>query len=245
MSDKYPRLLTREERLALVPEPIREVRESFEHVASQVSVNWSWYNEKQGVVQWRFRNTDSKEHSVTLLRNGYYFAGAFWPVYYANSDGRGASATNPGDNFGTDFLAGSQQISALKDLGAQKNNPPLGLITFGNTSAGDVSKANSQVLFVFTLSAGETWSMLEGGFSSAMTPSKIALYELSPVEGSKFCIGYDQKRVTDWDNQTGTSLQGYEPNPSTIYTWLLSAENDAPFDELRYVDSYSNGECVK
>lgn len=46
------------------------------HIASSVTVNWSWYDQSQGVVQWTFQNGDKKVHSVILLRNGYYFGGA-------------------------------------------------------------------------------------------------------------------------------------------------------------------------
>lgn len=243
MDENHPRFMTQGERANVIPDLVREVRKSVLHVASNVNVNWSWYNENQGVVQWMFKNSDSKRHSVILLRNGYYFAGAFWPVYYANSSGRGASATNPSDNFGTDFLDGKGGISPLVDKGVANNNPPLGLITFGNSNPMDVTRSNSQVLFVFTLEAGESWSMLEGGFSPSMTPTEITLYEVTPVTGSDFCIGYDEKRVTDWDNQTKTSLKGYSPDPTTFDTWLLSAENGAPFDELPYTDTYSDGNC--
>lgn len=242
MVESHSRHLTDNEKQAITPDPIREVQFKHTHAATNVSVSWSWYNEKQGTVEWTFRNSDTKEHSVMLLRNGYYFAGAFWPVYYANSNGRGASAANPRDNFGTNFLDGRAQISPLVDKGVTGNNPPLALITFGNSKPTDVSKANSQVLFVFTLSAGQTWSMLEGGFSPSMTPSNITLHELSPVSHGNFCIGYDQKRVADWDNQTSTSLKGYSPDPSSIDTWLMEAVS-APFDELPYTDSYSDGKC--
>lgn len=244
MAESHSRLLTEGEKQAITPEPVREVRFRMTHEAINVSVSWSWYNEKQGTVEWTFRNADTKEHSVLLLRNGYYFAGAFWPVYYANSDGRGASASNPNDNFGTNFLNGNSQIAPLVDHGVAHNNPPLGLISFDNSDPAKVSASNSQVLFVFTLSPGQTWSMLEGGFSASMTPSNISLHELSSITHGDFCIGYDSQRVTDWDNQTHTTLQGYSPDPSTIDTWLMGTGTDATFLELPYKDSYSDGKCT-
>ncbi len=243
MVDKYSKLLTEGEKQEITPEPFREVVFRHTHVSSKVSVGWAWYNQGKGTVEWSFKNSDTKEHSVVLLRNGYYFAGAFWPVYYENSDGRGASATNPSDNFGTDFLNPNNHIAPLGDKGVAHNNPPLGLITFGNSDPKSLSSSNSQVLFVFTLKAGESWSMLEGGFSASMTPSNISLHELAPLTEGSFCIGYDPKRVSDWDNQTNTSLKGYSPNPSTVATWLLEAEKGAPFLELPYKDKYSDGKC--
>ena len=97
--------------------------------------------------------------------------------------------------------------------------------------------------FVFTIAAGSSWSILEGGFSQAMTPSGFSLYEVNLVKSGPFCIGYDQQRVVDWDLQTKTDLQGYSPNPSTFDTVEVLAEADAPFDVLPFNDSYADGEC--
>src|SRR5579875_2496846 len=46
------------------------------HVAANVTVSWAWYDQANGVVVWKFQNSDTKQHSVVLLRNGYYFGGA-------------------------------------------------------------------------------------------------------------------------------------------------------------------------
>lgn len=243
MAGYIDRLLTDNEKgRILAPEHVK-VEGSAAHAASGVTVDWSWYNESSGTVLWTFRNGDSKQHSMLLLRNGYYFAGAFWPVYYANSGGRGASAGNPGENFGTNFLPPGSRVAPLPDRGVKKNNPPIGLVTFSNSDPKKVNASNSQVLFIFTLSPGEKWAMVEGGFSAQMTPANISLHEVAPEMEGDFCIGYDQKRVTDWDKQTGTSLGGYSPDPSTIKTWLLSAEAGTPFLELHFKDRYAYGSC--
>ncbi|MEM0155831.1 MAG: hypothetical protein QW597_04425 [Thermoplasmataceae archaeon] len=243
MNNARPVLPTRGERHLVTPDAIREVRFRYTHVASNVSLNWSWYNEKQGLVQWSFHNMDTRVHSVILLRNLYYFGGAFWPVYYANSNGRGDSASNPADNFGTDFLGGTAPVPFLVNNGVTENDPPLALVKFSSAGNETASENNSQVIFVFTLGPGETWSMIEGGFSANMIPSGISIYEVTEASSGFFCIGYDGKRVTDWDNQTGTKLQGYSPNPSSFNTWMMAAEPGAPFDELPYTDSYSKGKC--
>jgi len=237
-----PRGLTLGEKQTLKPS-YSSLKQILVHVSSKVSVNWRWYDQANGVVEWSFDNADTAAHSVILLRNGYFFGGAYWPVYYANSNGRGASATNPNDNFGVDFLDGSKEITPLVDSGVLNNAPPLGLVTFNNSDPTKINISNSTVCFIFTLAAGESWSMLEGGFSSSMTPSGISVYEVTPLYGGNLCIGYDQQRVIDWDLQTQTSLQGYTPNPSTFNTWLLSVESDAPFDVLPYKDQYSYGQC--
>jgi hypothetical protein len=243
MNNAHPVFPTKGERHNAAPDAIREVKFRYTHVASNVSVNWSWYSEKQGLVQWSFRNGDTKVHSVILLRNSYYFGGAFWPVYYANSDGRGESASTPADNFGTGFLDGTKPVPVLVDSGVTENDPPLALVKFSSAGTNKVSGKNSQVIFVFTLGPGESWSMLEGGFSANMTPSGISLYEVTEASSGFFCIGYDGRRVTDWDSQTGTTLQGYSPNPGSFNIWMMEAGSDAPFDELPYADSYSAGKC--
>ena len=53
-----------------------------------------------------------------------------------------------------------------------------------------------------------------------MSDSKISTITsklLSNVSGTdEFCIKYAESQVTDWDTQTGTSLSGYSPNPSSF-----------------------------
>ena len=238
-----PRFLTPEERAryraATRPSP-RILKQLATHLSSKVSVAWSWYDQSNGIVEWTFTNGDSAQHSVVLLRNGYYFAGAFWPVYYANSSGRGASATNPADDFGVDWATA---LTPLVDRGVADNAPPIAIVDFGS--------GRRQVYFVFTLAPGESWSILEGGFSTAMTPSGISLYEVvqqavpSPQQNpGPECVGYDPQRVTDWDLQTGTGLQGYSPNPSTFTVVLAGVESDAPYDVLPFNDSIVDGPCA-
>lgn len=226
------RLLTRSEIDELTPSPF-VVRERLAHASSRVSVAWSWYDEAKGVVEWSFANEGTSQHSVILLRNGYYFAGAFWPVYWANSGGRGASAANQSDNFGTEWATA---IAPLVDNGVRGNSPPICLADFGGRK--------KTVVFLFTLAPGETWSMVEGGFSASMTPSGISLHEAALESSGDFCIGYDPRRVTDWDQQTGTSLRGYSPDPSTFNTVEIRVEGGAPFDTLPYDDpAPANGPC--
>ena len=116
------------------------------------------------------------------------------------------------------------------------NSAPLCLADFGS--------GRRTVCFLFSLAPGEKWSMLEGGFSASMTPSGISLYEVSLEKSGWFCIGYDQRRATDWDSQTGTTLQGYSPNPSTFALAEVLVESGAPYDVLPYADSYTDGSCA-
>ena len=126
-------------------------------------------------------------------------------------------------------------IAPLQDNGVANNSPPLALADFGG--------GKRTVLFLFTLAPGQTWSMLEGGFSQSMTPSGISVYEATLEQAGQFCIGYDKQRAIDWDVQTQTTMQGYSPNPATFVTVEVRVEPDAPFDVLPYTDSYANGPC--
>lgn len=77
-----------------------------------------------------------------------------------------------------------------------------------------------------------------------MTPSRVSLYGVSLEKLGEFCIGYDKARVTDWDTQTGTTFQGYSPNPSTFTLAEAQVESGAPYDVLPFTDSYTDGPCA-
>ena len=51
-------------------------------------------------------------------------------------------------------------------------------------------------------------------------------------------------RVTDWDNQTGTTNRGYSPNPSTFFTYAFTPEPATPENTLGFNDSIGSGSCV-
>ena len=71
-----PRSLTLGERQRLRPLP-SAVKLVLTHVSTKVSVSWNWYDmANNGVVSWNFANADTALHSVILLRNSYFFAGA-------------------------------------------------------------------------------------------------------------------------------------------------------------------------
>lgn len=186
-----------------------------------VNISWSWYNEGQGLVQWTFTNNSSNQVSVILLRNGYYFGNAFWPVYLANPE------------FGTNWAT---QLTPLVDQGVTNNSPPTGIIQFTNIN-------ERIVAFIFTLGPNQTWSMLEGGFSSTFPPSNPSLYEVQLLNSGPYCVGYDQEQVTEWDLQTSTNYQGYAPNPNSFNTVLVQAPSNAPYVQLFPGDTASDGAC--
>jgi hypothetical protein len=160
-----------------------------------LKVSWSWYNQAQGTVAWTFVNGTSAVKSFLLLRNSYYFGNAFWPVYLNNK------------SFNVNFIL---EPSPLVNNGIASNSAPVAVITF--PGKGEI------VAFVFTLSTGQSWSILEGGFSVESPPSGYSLIPVTFNGTSVYCITYDKKQVSDWDLQTGTTLQGYTPNPSAFET---------------------------
>ena len=202
--------------------PRTDVKARLSNLVSQsqnVVVTWEWYDKSQGIIKWTFTNTGKAQESVILLRNGYYFGGAFWPVYVANSE------------FGVTWM---NQVKPLVDNGAENNAPPIAPVTFSN--------GYTQVLFIFTLSGGQTWSMLEGGFNN-IVPQLQGVYTLDNPVLQTWCIGYDPQRVKDWDSQTGTTLQGYSPNPNTITAVVWQASPGAPYDALPFNDMYCDTPC--
>jgi len=214
---------------------------------SSVTVSWSWADQSQGIVKWTFTNQGSSKESVVLLRNGYYFGGAFGPVYLANSTPL-CSACVGSNGFGTSWIY-TQPIEGGVSL-VNGSIPPL--VDHGSPAANappmaPVQFQNGQWLnfaFIFTLNPGQTWSMLEGGFSLAIPPQPQGVYQVSLGYMGPTCVGYDPQRVKDWDSQTGTSLQGYSPNPDTFNIATLVAPG-APYDVLPFNDTIELSACAQ
>lgn len=178
--------------------------------SANVDVAWSWANESQGLVTWTFRNTSTGQVPFVLYRSGYLFGGAFGAAIYAS---------NPG--FGVSYAA---EVTPLTDLGVDQNAPPLGIVRWPDGTV--------EVCFVFVLAPGESYAMLEGGFSTLSPPTGAQVFEVSaPVPGS-YCIGYSSAAVGQWNAQTGENLSG-GPNPQTwsAIAWSLPAgvPVDVPF----------------
>jgi hypothetical protein len=193
--------------------------------SGSVEVGWAWYEKRRGVVGWGFWNSDSRQRTVILQRNSHYFGDAYWSLY----------SSNP--SFQTSFLDGRAAPPALAARSVPQNAAPLGLVQFDGFQ-------NTIVSFVFTLSPGQAWAMLEGGFSLAAPPTGAAIYGVTPLSGGEFCVTYDPQAVRDWDDQTRTRLGAYTPNPSTFNTWLLQAESTAPYRKIFTGDSAAMGRCA-
>ncbi len=197
--------------------------ERVEVSTQNLKVSWSWYNEGQGLVAWTFQNAGAQQATGILLRNSYYFGNAYWPIY----------ENNPA--FGVGFAT---KLEPLVDKTIQKNSAPLAVVSWKQPDG----SYKSIIAFIFTLAPGQTWQMLEGGFSLAMSPENVSAYEVSQVSEGDFCVGYDPQQVGALDNQTGTSDQGYTPNPNTFHTVQVLAPVEALFLQL-FNDPIQPGTC--
>jgi len=194
------------------------IKNRMKQASSQdVTVDWSWYDATQGTVSWNFKNNSNEQKSVVLYRSGYYFGNAFWPIYVNNG-----------------MTSWATTLSPLIDNGITNNTMPIGIIDFGN--------GNRIIAFIFTFSPGQSWSVLEGGFSAVMPPSDAQVFEVTLEKSGKFCIGYDYQQVLDWDLQTQTTMTGYTPNPDYIATLEVEMPSNSNFVAL-FNDTISDSSC--
>jgi hypothetical protein len=153
---------------------------------TEIQVSWEWYDQSQGVVKWTCKNMGNALVSGLLFRATYPFGNAFWPIYEDNAA------------FDTAFTLFAVPLT---DNGVQNNSPPLAI--FQNPDG------TMFVAFVFTLSAGQEWSMLEGGFTNGMTPD----YDSEPVfvpaakkDSGTYTIDWIPEQCQGYNMQAGTSL---------------------------------------
>jgi len=132
------------------------------------------------------------------------------------------------------MLDGTKPIPTLTGTGGQ----PMGILDYGPGAS-----PRYLVHFIFTLAPGQTWSTPEGGFTG-ITPTAGVCYELTGSTSGTFCVRYDPARVAQWDSQTGSTTQGFSPNPSTFVTYAFTPEPTTPENTLGYNDSIGSGSCV-
>lgn len=189
-----------------------------ESISTDVMVNWTWYNESEGIVSWNFKNNSLFQETVVLFRNGYYFAGAYYPIYLEAGITSWAEALKP-----------------LPDRGVRNNTMPLGIVDFGN--------GKRIVAFLFSFAPGQTWSCLEGGFTKISQPSNGAVYGVKLEKTGQFCVGFDPQQVRDYDAQTSSSFSGFVPNPLTVNTVEVAVSPYANYVQLFPKDSIKDSAC--
>jgi hypothetical protein len=189
-----------------------------ESISTSITANWNWYNKTQGVVSWNLKNNSAYQETAVLYRSGYMFGNAYFPIY-----------------IGTGLTSWATQLAPLMNRGTESNIMPLGIVDFG--------QGQRIIAFLFTLDPGETWSVLEGGFTTKTPPFNAVLFGASLEKIGSFCIGYDPKQVEDYDKQTSTDLKGYTPNPNYVKTVEVSISSFAQYVQLFPGDSISDAPC--
>lgn len=177
----------------------------FEKDTQPIEVRWNWFDESKGIVQWTFINSSSVIQSGILFRASYPFGNAFWPIYEANKE------------FDTKFTVTQ---TPLVDRGIEDNSPPLAMIQ---------NKDGSQfVAFLFTILPNSVWSMLEGGFSSNLTPNYDGLPVFIPAAKKgigQYIITWDPEQCQGYNQQAGTSLP-CPANPVQVTTSIFTIEQN-------------------
>ena len=180
---------------------------------ADLQVSWEWEDRDKGIVKGTFKNLGSAVGSGLLFRATYPFGNAFWPIYEENPE------------FDTHFAT---LQTALIDNGTENNSPPLAI--FKNPD-------NSMfVAFVFTLSAGQEWSMLEAGFIDGLTPDYDGTPYIVPAKKlsmGNYTIAWDAGQCSGYNQQTGDNLP-CPPNPLNILSavWGISDSIAPMFNDL-------------
>ena len=196
---------------------------------ASATVTWALTNPSQGQVTWTFTNTGTVTSSWVLVRgaalNGvefenYPFGGAFNVVYLYNAP-----------LFGTYLLAAPPQ--PLIDNGVANNVPPLGIMD---------SPSGRSLVFVFTLTPGQTWSMYEYGFTNGYSPVNPVLYQatVSDSTSTSYCYTWNSQQCYGYDQQTGQNLP-CPTDPWTITGIRMSVTASLPL--LFPADTLTSGAC--
>jgi hypothetical protein len=173
-----------------------------------IKVNYTWYDKPQGTVQWNFENTGSSTRSFILLRgiteNGkvskiYAFGDAFYPLYY--------------QNFNADFVT---KPESLKNVSVKTNSAPLAVI--------ENSDSQLLVAFLYTLSAGSTYAMLEGGWKG-IEPGGIKILLAKYLGLKSFSIEYEKKQCSLYNEESGTDYKCPD-DPFTVKSALYKVSYD-------------------
>lgn len=189
-----------------------------ESISTRVECKWSWQDKTNGLVSWNFKNQSNYRETVVLYRSGYYFGGAYWPIFLNNG-----------------MTSWATQLNPLSSRMLETNSMPIGIIDFGD--------GQRAIAFLFTLNPGQSWSVLEGGFSSDSPPSNPIIYGVGLEETGTFCIGYDPKQIVDWNKQTRTYQKGFSPNPNSIKAVMVRISSFAQHIQLFPGDSILDSKC--
>lgn len=180
-----------------------------EQLAAQpVEVNYTWYDKLKGIIQWNFKNTGSTTRSFILLRGieennkvseVYAFGNAFYPLYYKNFHIYFATKPEP-----------------LVNISVKTNSAPLAIMKNSNSTL--------LVAFLYTLSAGSNFSVLEGGWSG-IQPGGIKIVDAEFSGTGNFEIKYDEKQCTLYNEESDTDYP-CPANPFTVRSAIMNIDSN-------------------
>lgn len=182
------------------------------------------------MVEWTFTNPSTVQQSGLLFRVNYPFGDAFWPIYEDNSQA-----------FGTSFTT---VITPLQNNGATNNTMPL--VIYKNPDG------SMFVAFCFTLAPGQTWSQIEGGFSTQETPdmgNTPVFITAQKSDVQTFSITYDSGQCQGYNQQSGSNLPcPANPVKITSAVMTLSQQVKPLFNDVitpSGASSTSNPTCME
>ncbi len=203
-----------------------------------MEVRWEWTNKSEGTIRWTFTNNSGEKQSAILLRGArrgsriieqqYYFGNAFWAVYLTEGwvewERYDLPLALPVFNprlYGTAY-----------DVERYETRPPsLGIVEIDGQYL---------VALVFTLLPGTSWSMIEHGYTNGAEPYNVKLVPVTYQGDHCFRVRYDPEEIQSFNQMYGTSIQGYQPNPSTVK--VSTYKGQGPYIEM-FNDQIEKTEC--
>jgi hypothetical protein len=192
------------------------------------SAKWEWEDQSQGLVKWTFTNTGSAVGSFVLSRGAVANNISAEPPYVFGTAFNAIYLNNPED-FDTHLIT---EVTPLQDNGVAANSPPMALITDGS--------GNMMIAFIFTLSSGQSWSMLEGGFTNGFEPSDPKLIPVKYEKIGTFCWAWNNIQCEGFNEQSGSNLP-CPANPLQITTAVFICQE--PLNPA-FVDKFTDGPCT-
>jgi len=184
-----------------------------------VEVSWTWFNQTSGIVVWQFYNPTSSERAVVLNRGAkgnnsiiesYTFGGAYTFAYLGN----GLATLAPGP---------------YPTLEASPSVLPVAII----------DKSDPDIGFLFTIRAGGTVSVEEGGFVN-LEPFCDSVPDVSFAENADVNITYAKSVMCEeYYFQEGSSNVMCSSNP-LVTTWPIYQVANGSVTGQNYIIMDSN-----
>ena len=181
-----------------------------------------------GVIEWTVTNTGTDTASFILIR-GASLGGVEVMPPYPFAEAYGFLYAYNGSLFGTGWEQGTPV--PLVDKGVANNAPLICAVK---------SPGETFMAFNFCLSPGQSYSMLEGGWTGGVTPSGIEMIQIAYEDTEQWCVQYDPQQCAGYNSQTGSNL----PCPPNPYGFTASTFSCAANPALVFPDdAWTPGPC--